>query len=334
MTTGQIRITAGCHAGAVVTLGQAPISIGTDPTCDVVLHEDGLEPVHFVLQGALEGTFVTAKGGSVCIDGETDIAPGFRAIVSGDMDLTIGPVRMEVTPALPVVVPSRWKMPQAAPLLSVALCAVLLVGAQAFAIASAPGLVPPIDVSAEDGPRSVETRSHNTMSIDQVAATQGLAADPAGKPFAPLTITDAIDAHLIKLELHGLNVQGSAGTIMLSGVVPPASRAAWDAFQRWFDIRWPGVVLQADDIVLASADLADPDFPAIQSVWSMGETPYVMIGGSRVRVGNAIDGNWTLQAINATSVTLRKDGRDWQLNLIDGQEVAGLSENVLAGASE
>lgn len=131
---GELRIRSGCHEGATVSLGEAALSVGSDPSCDVVLSDAGLAPHHFTLRGGRDGrdAMIVARDGSVRIDDEIEVAPGFRAMLRGSAALLAGPVRMELvlTPAAATTPPpARPRIASRTGVLVPALiCAGLLIG--------------------------------------------------------------------------------------------------------------------------------------------------------------------------------------------------------------
>ena len=292
-------------------LRAAALTVGSDPGCDVVLSDPGLEPVHFTMRATgAGGAALTARGGAVRIDDEIEVAPGFRAAIAGSAAIEAAGVRMDLALA-PAAAPAprrgRRVLPRRGALLPVLVCAGLLLGAQGAGLSAG-------DVDRrEDGGRA--------LAAEAVAAPRpaGIPA-PAASASAALEAADIaspVAAELAARGLTGVEVRQSGRLVALEGRVAAADRPAWRGFQRWFDGAHPGAVLMAEKVAVLSGEEAHPPFPAIQSVWTLGGAPYAMIGGSRVRVGNALPGGWTLTAIGAASVTLRREGRDYRLDLID-----------------
>lgn len=93
-----IKVIAGPHQGAEISLGEGKALVGSDDDCDVVLHDVLIAPQHFELEFGGAGTGVSAAplGGRVFVNGKRikegrQNVPNFAFISAGGTHLVVGP---------------------------------------------------------------------------------------------------------------------------------------------------------------------------------------------------------------------------------------------------
>lgn len=294
-----VRIGSGRHEGAAIALGPAALSVGSDPACDVVLSDAGLAPLHFTMR-AVEGggAALTARGGAVRVDDEVEVEPGFRATIDGPAAIEAAGVRMELALPGPPAPRGRTGRGRRGALLPVLACAGMLIWAQ------------DVGLAAGDLP---------TVTAPPVLAASARPVPSSGE--AP-DVAASVAAELAARGLAGIDVGGTGRVALLTGEVEADDRTEWARLQRWFDAAHPGAVLMTEGVLVRAGAPAHPPYPTIQSIWSLGTAPYALVGGSRVRPGDALPGGWVLTGIEGTSVTLRHSGREHRLDLVAAAEPA------------
>lgn len=297
---GHLRIRSGRHQGGVVALAEGAMVVGSDADCDVVLSDPSVSARHFEVRATPGGAEVTAREGSVRIDEEAEVAVGFRARVAGSAGLVAGAVRLDLVLPAPPLPPRRRRMPGRATAVPILACAALLVGAERVGLAM------------EDRP----VLASATMEAARAVPTAPEAAAPPPSVADEQDMAGPVAARLDQLGLAAVTAVQAGRLVELWGDVAAADKPAWDAFQRWFDARFPNAVLMAEGVSLRADAAPHPPFPRIQSIWRRADDAYVLVDGTRVREGNALPGGWVLDAISDQAVTLRFEGRRFHIDLV------------------
>ena len=116
----------------------------------------------------------------------------------------------------------------------------------------------------------------------------------------------ALKARLADAGLDAVTAaQGSDGTLMLAGVIPPAREPALRDVQRWFD-----GASGARTVLVSTVRVAAEKPPlAIQAAWT-GADPYVIDGaGQKLFVGAGLPEGWSVLSIASGTVLLERGAR-------------------------
>jgi type III secretion system YscD/HrpQ family protein len=91
-----LKVIAGPHQGAEISLDEGKALVGSDDACDVVLHDIMIAPQHLELEFARNGTSAAPLGGRVFLNGKRvkdarQTVPDFAFISIGGSHLVVGP---------------------------------------------------------------------------------------------------------------------------------------------------------------------------------------------------------------------------------------------------
>jgi type III secretion system YscD/HrpQ family protein len=91
-----LKVIAGPHQGAEISLDEGKALVGSDDACDVVLHDIMIAPQHLELEFGRSGTVAAPLGGRVFLNGKRikdarQAAPDFAFISIGGSHLVVGP---------------------------------------------------------------------------------------------------------------------------------------------------------------------------------------------------------------------------------------------------
>jgi type III secretion protein D len=344
----KLQIQSGLYAGAVETLPEGRYRIGSDIDADIVLIEDGIAAIHLII--GVSGRFarIEVLADAVTVDGRGPLAPGAFADAPIPTGLTVGGIRIVLSPdAESVVDPAIVSEPVAAALptrhavralIALQVLAVLalmvlpnpvadaLSRSDSRPIGAASTLVADSD-SAADAMRSPAEQAAAvppavTGSVPSPAAVRPLAApgnaSERGDPLPVLLPRNqtgepsgmrAAQALQAELERVGLlNVVVNAGL----GIVTAAGTIEPSTVPRWQSVQQWFDERFAGEITLVNGVSAKaeklPVALGIEAVWR-GEQSHLIIRGQKYLEGAVLDGGWIIHRIEPERVVLQRDGR-------------------------
>jgi hypothetical protein len=275
MRRGELRVVSGRHAGAVATVGAAPVSIGSSPQDDVVVIAGALEPGHArvtLIRAVKRRAEIEARNGAVNIKGFGVLSPGYAVDVALPVEMNLGGVAMALHA-------TRW---------SAGIDQKIMRKVAGFAVI---GLL--LFVLTEKVLPLAELRIETLSAIPQ-PVSQSAQAEPSRKIFALREILHAAGlGDQVAIE------KGADGQLALTGAIQgQAAIAAWRAFLAEADER--GTLSSVGNEVRLSSVERKP--PAVLSVW-LDASPRVMVSDDvSLGVGAVTPDGWTVVKIDAGSV--------------------------------
>lgn len=290
----RLLATAGVHAGAVVELSAATVSVGSAPDNDVVLFGDQLAGHHYRLElkpGPFGGIVLHALGGDVLVDGGRTVRIGEYCDVRVGAALSAGTSTVIVENPIDRtgLILTGLKLGIA----GLALTAVLIAWNIASGLANA--LPRMVDLDSLPGARKIEESIKS--AVDNLSP-------------APVTPREAyvwtVRAKLEDLGLHRKVRALEAGdvAIRVTGAISDADVPAWNEFLRWYDTRVNAPKLVRE----VGRSSGQPDLPKLRSVWLDAKPIAIFENGLEVSVGEKLPGEWTVLEIAESGIVVERDG--------------------------
>lgn len=301
-----LKVIAGLHRGASITLTEPVCCIGSDDSTDVMLGDPGTAPHHIVLRFYGRYIAIEALGGDITINGRSvSQGTGLRCELPAklhfnDVALELSrPPAPAIFPGLPTV-PVRWRkwLNRSATLAAL----VVTLGVLAF--------YEFIDVNQADA--NIGYHPVTAMLDEQHMMDTAQSTPPVMDEVRPSPV-QALRERLAEAGLASLEVADSGDYIRVSGHYDPDQAGAWNATQRWFDQHYG-----SRNVLLNEAQLSEvpvrPDLQ-LQAVW-VGKSPYVIDArGQRLYPGAALSSGWVISAIETDRVLLSRGDDQFALTL-------------------
>ncbi|MFS8149417.1 FHA domain-containing protein [Vreelandella titanicae] len=301
-----LKVIAGLHRGASITLTEPVCCIGSDDSTDVMLGDPGTAPHHIVLRFYGRYIAIEALGGDIIINGRSvSQGTGLRCELPAklhfnDVALELSrPPAPAIFPGLPTV-PVRWRkwLNRSATLAAL----VVTLGVLAF--------YEFIDVNQADaniGYHPVTATLDEQPLVNTGQNASQLMADARPGP------VQALRQQLADAGLASLEVTDSGDYIGVSGQYDPDQVGAWNATQRWFDQHYGSHNVLLNEVKQREAPVR-PDLQ-LQAVW-LGKNPYVIDArGQRLYPGASLSSGWVISAIETDRVLLSRGDDQFALTL-------------------
>lgn len=309
-----LLIETGLHAGTVQRLAPGIYTLGSELEADIVLSDEGVKPIHAIIEFGPQGLRLEPLQGSLVIQGEKDeLQPGAERHLSFPATVTIGEASLRVT-APTDAVKARGRM--RALVMATGLAVLAIVGFQIIdPFAEKPADGQPLLAVAPDGDTTTDTTSTSTAvdaSRDQpsdIASIDAAATEPVVSLDEAAT---ALRERLAAEDFADIDVRTGVDRIMADGAAQPERMGQWQDIRFWFDTTYG-----QDILLVATVEPAEPATPpdlAIEAVWS-GEKPYLIAGGRRFFVGNEVGDGWSIEHIGAEEITFRRGDKSFSLTL-------------------
>lgn len=134
----------------------------------------------------------------------------------------------------------------------------------------------------------------------------------------------ALSSRLEEANLAGIRLSIVDGRILARGTMEPAQIKSWEELRAWYDASHDSRVLLESDVQPGKGGVS-PDL-RIAAVWA-GEAPYLLTsGGVRYFVGSLLPDNWRVVAISRRTVTLRRNGEPYVIDLTGGDLAPSLPD--------
>ncbi len=281
--SAKLLVESGPHAGAQVTVAGQPCRVGRGGDNEVVLSDDLLASVHFMLDRHGDGFRLSALGGPVATRVGV-LRAGQAASCADNESFQAGGTAFRFTaPAAPAAVRQRGagRAGVAAGFAAGFTCALVLLAA--------------VNVGAAAGPASPDMRV--------AAPAQTPAPIPAPRTATAVEVVRLMGDHLAAEGLGNVVLTAMAdGSVEAAGEIMAQQLDEWRHAQRWFDAGFAGRTVLVDHVAMSPA--APP--LAIQAAWP-GPHPYVIdAGGQKLFAGAALRGGWTVERILADRVMIRR----------------------------
>lgn len=288
----QLEILSGLHAGVTVVFDKATLSLGSEPTCDIVLRDPRLESHHLNIGLQFPYVMVEAYAGGITVDDiHVSEGTGLRSLLP--LKLTVNGVSLRITARASASAVSTLDS------FSVSLkkyrVGLILIGVVLALSLSLRGLFMEAD-TIEVAPAGVQ------RSFEK--GTKNVKLPPA---------LNALRAKLAELQLTPLHIEGQGTYLRASGALTSEQRTRWEQALQWFD-RTYGTTHVLENAVTIQIEPAAPRVK-IQAVWQ-GVAPYV-IGehGERLYPGAAMSDGWILLRIEKTQLVLKRNATEYVFTL-------------------
>ncbi|WP_198539735.1 FHA domain-containing protein [Rhizobium sp. LCM 4573] len=283
-----LDVLSGMHHGVRAPIDGEACTIGSSPSCDLVLSDRDIAQEHLQLRFYGRQVAINAIGGAVTVEGRPALQRGYGCRVKLPVTLTIGDAKLRIardTPTGPMI--KRWGPYAAA--VAVALAMMPIVAVQA----GISGLLP----------------QKSALSNDQLT----VGSVPAATAPSDGEIVGTLQQKIAEAGLGNLTLSADGRRIDVSGQVPPDRMEAWRDVQRWFD-RSHGGRYVLTSLVSAAAVTDAPKF-IFQAVF-FGDNPYVVDArGERRYPGAALQDGWMLKSIEDGQILVVRGGQEFKLTL-------------------
>jgi Inner membrane component of T3SS, periplasmic domain len=355
MTYARLTVTHGRHAGATVTVTKPRVTIGSALSANIVLTDADVQPRHALVSFVAAATDAvgTAPGQSTgakkpnatatieALDGSVLagiqlIEPGQSVEVALPCTLKFGTCAVEISrpkPARSSLIGGRassdrsssrrwWLWPTAA----------VLVSAMALSLASLWKVVTgPSGPPRLPAPLAARVPPVASSSVAKVVAPiapgsgETMAAPSAPAPASPSPVAPPLDRQVDdlrqRLQAAGLDkvlsVERRGNLLVVDGIVGSAAYGRWREVKDAQTLAPSAIGGVITDLVKTSTMSGAPN-NSIASV-VLGKMPYVMsTSGRRARVGEVLEDGWTVEAITADTVTMRRGQTVNRINPADG----------------
>lgn len=288
-----LDVLSGIHRGVQAPIENDACTIGSSPSCDLVLGDRDIAAQHLQLRFYGKQVAVNAVGGNVLIEGRPTLERGFGCRANLPITLVVGETKLRIgrnASAAPMT--KRW-----GPFAAVALLALVMTPIVAVQ-AGITGLLP--------------------QRADAQASDPGEALTVASLPMRPAIQTDeevvaGLREKLAEADLAGLGISSDGRRIDVSGQVPEERLSTWREIQQWFD-RSHGGRYVLTSMVSAAAVTDAPRF-VFQAVF-FGTNPYVVDArGERRYPGASLQDGWMLKSIDKGQILVVRGNQEFKLTL-------------------
>jgi type III secretion protein D len=314
-----VALETGLHAGVRQNLPPGRVVVGCDISADIVLHDEGVEPLHLALDIHRGQVRLEALADGVEVEdvgtlnlGESCQLPLPFVARLGSATLRWSAIDADESNAAPRPFPhnlltSRAFLRSRAAWMSGAaafLCAAFMVSnpvadAAFRTVASRPAAAP-VDGEASHGSPG------KTASLPERVTVAPHAPAPVKAPLAAEDALASIRGEIAKAGLLNVSVSAGTGVITATGTVEPDATKRWQIVQQWFDERFAGELTLVNGVAVKAEKL--PSSIAIEAVWR-GASPYLIVRGQKYALGSALEGGWVIEQIEGERVLLKRDGR-------------------------
>ena len=272
----------GAHAGANAKSPSGRFSIGSGLENDIVLLADQLGPNHArisLIDAWRKRVRIEAEDRAVQLGDGRRIEAGHYADIALPARLRLGTAECQIDTARDTGGLKRFVVPAA-----------LVLGAMIILpmLAGAIGLTGP--KSSLPSPAIVVANSLAGSDGANVAVWQGRLAERLGA--AGLSGQVSIE-------------RGPSGNLIAVGVIDEAVTEKWREIVRWYDAQGNGPLL-VNNVTRSGTNT---ELPAFRAVWLDNRPQAVLQNGQTAGIGDTVTGGWRIEAIDATGVTLTRDGR-------------------------
>jgi hypothetical protein len=317
-------VETGPHAGAVQRLAPGLYTAGAATPATLVLQDDGLAPLHVLLELGEDEIRIEALNGEVAIEGvRRPLSQGQEYSTPAPVALTIGSTRISLRAPVPagrrgLGTAGKLALAGGGVLAGLVLLAVLI-GQIGQELALDPLAAGSTGAQAETEAPAIPSAEREVAEAAPAVMPEA-AADPQPAP-APEGAMAATSAEAAKAALEarlaeaGLTLEPAPddASLVLRGRIDAAKLPDWRAVQSWYDAAFGAAVPLVAQIEVDRP--ADVPKLMIQSVWT-GERPYLIAGnGERYAIGATIAGGWTIDAIEPDRIVLRRGPSRFELTL-------------------
>ena len=278
-----VDVLSGAHSGVSQRATGGALTIGSDPSCDLILFADPVAGRHVSVvprSGWGSSVVVKALDGEVTLDNGQVLEPGQWAEARMPLDLSIEGTHVTVSRT---VNPHEFAKPAVAVAIALAL---IVVGPNIVdtAFSSVSRTMQPITVAAPTAPAVVPVEVSEGAAIVETFRDR---------------VRTAQLGHLIEV------TEGADGTVLASGEIGRENGRDWRRVLQWYD-----AMPQAPELVNAVRVGKAPEMPSIASVWLLGEPEITLATGEKLREGDRARGGWLVKAIAEDGVVLSRNGSD------------------------
>lgn len=291
--TNCVCILNGIHRGAVIRVGDTPVSVGGTPGCDAVLADDSIADHCVVLsRGDDDNIVVTLRDGSAAIGMHAVRSERPASLVKGAV-LRMGDVRIAKGAEVDCAqqdVQARDKRRTARNWVVAMAASLLLVGG----VGALGGGAADAYIGDEPAPRSFfVSTSNRTANVDASNALQ--------RKIDEMDLSNSVSIKPLAF----------SDQILVTGAVTPSERERMSSVIRWFDGSFGGRVMLETDLQDRDTALVVP-FRIVSVV--VAPNPHIEIQDGRIfPIGSVLPGGWEIQGIADMKVVLVRGNKELKI---------------------
>jgi len=286
-----LDVLSGIHHGVRAPIEGNACTIGSSPTCDLVLADRNVAPEHLRLRFYGKQTAIDAVGGAVVIEGRQSLERGYGCRVKLPVNLIIGDAKLRIgrnSTSAPTV--RRWA-PYA--------------GAIVLALVMTPIMAVQAGISDLLPKKAAHALPGDKLTVGSVPIRPALHSDQ--------DVVAILRDKLEKANLGVLSISADGRRIGISGQIPQEQMNAWRDVQQWFDRSFGGRYVLTS--LVSAAAVADAPHFIFQAVF-FGKNPYVVDArGERRYPGASLQDGWMLKSIENGQILVVKGEQEFKLTL-------------------
>ena len=288
----RVRIIGGYHKGVSRTENQLQFTIGNDPSDDLCLFAESIEPSHVKVERShpfATTARITAQTGPVVLEDGVRLEAGTFADISLPTTLRANGLTVELDKNGSLF---EFIRPPIAVLLIFALS---WLAADLLRVTFDQSILQPANAA-------VQAITNKVGASLPAALTEKKASSTASEYGQQLQerLRAAGLAHRIVIS------EGDDNVLVASGSIPTEDAANWRTVLKWFD----SLGTKATLINNVAKTSAGDDAPAIASVWFQdGRAQVLLSDGNVVGVGDTYGGGWKIEAITQDGIEISRGGK-------------------------
>ena len=298
-----LSVVSGLHAGSECVLPSQPFTIGVDPAADVILHDDGIAPIHLVLEAEGGDLRINIRADGVVVEG-TALENGETVLAAFPVGITLAGVQLlcrgpaSATPEIGVLDDVVIVRPASA-----------LLPRTTAGRAAAAGLIFVLIAVVSGRMLSGGSTAHAAVSSSRAIVEDGI-----GRYGPPPTAKDLRLKTMQKIRMLGIAGMGldvDAGIVTMTGHLDVSDGPKLHALELWFDRRFGDNAVLLSQVVMGHND--PPPAIALESVWA-GPNPNILVHGRRYTEGDSLPDGAVIEKITEQNVQLLQNGRQYVLS--------------------
>ena len=294
----RIHIASGLHAGADCILPNRPFTIGADSAADVILHDEGIAPVHLMLEPEGDDLKIIVRASGVSVEG-IPLEPNDTVVAALPASITLGSVMLRCEGSATGSV-------------------LALEAGDAVSVRSATALLPRTTLGRAAGAGcllalvvcmiTLRTLLGNVTPAHAASHVQPVASNEGGVS-GPVALRTLTSRELAVLGLKGIALDVQSGIVTVTGHIDPEEAPKIHLLEVWFDHRFGDGAVLLSQVVLAKQE---PLSLSLQAVWA-GPDPNIVVGGQRYAEGSTLPDGSVVQQISEHTVVLLQHGQPYSL---------------------
>ncbi len=287
-----VTLRSGLQGGTYVERSQTTITIGSDPSCDLVLLDDSVAPVHarLTFEHSIMGAVARIEAEDEQLLLSAEIIEPHKSVdaIRLPLNLTIGDVELDVAHCSREVIEHKVEQKKGIGQRGILIALVCL-----FLIFLQTGWML---VNGYVGPKSFEVLRAPAMTTEPAPDAPGGSAEKIGE--AATMLAGALESAGLGNDL-AVDIDPT-GALQVSGILPPGLMGQWQNVQIWFDETVPATALISSVQPAAKFN----GLPAVAAVRLSGTPTLLLVNGQRVSLGDTLVDGWKVEEITLDSAKL------------------------------